>query len=451
MAFRAFIACASILATFATYVPDMAFVSPAGADVAGICDALMPGYECVARLDNSAYVRTGGRTPADLATAVLSVANVTVQTGYDVLQDGTTGTLHPSENISAAPKADVAFKYAPNAMEPGRRRLAQLSTPVTRAVVQTGAPYFLSFLNQKQTTLCALTRVKCGFAEDKFLYSDAGEGVVIYHVGEAVNAGHVDFLGADGKSRVAKERFVYSGYDRCSQSHPCAAWQGTHVAALSAGRLYGAAKKARVVSVVVKPGCRNIGPARALAEGLQWILDRRRSNVDAARAVVVLSAKVSVLQTNVASVMIIEALVNALLDRDVFVVTPAGAAGADACKFTPGRLPRVFTVAGAEIVQLSTKMAATPWRDSNFGPCIDVWAPATLIESAFAPDNDTTAVYSGSPQAAALAGGVAATVLSRFPTYGIAAVAERIMNYSTSSLLNARAGTVESVLQMPVA
>lgn len=54
--------------------------------------------------------------------------------------------------------------------------------------------------------------------------------------------------------------------------------------------------------------------------------------------------------------------------------------------------------------------AVRQWERSNVGECVDVWAPGALIQSGFAPGVDSTAVYSGTPQAVAIAGGVVATM-----------------------------------------
>lgn len=227
-------------------------------------------------------------------------------------------------------------------------------------------------------------------------------------------------------------------------------WQGTHVAGLAAGAYYGVAKDAELVSVAVAPGCRRPGSGRALAEGLAWIAADLAARPSGA-VVVVVAVKISVRQRDAVVVDMVEDLANGLVDAGVVVVAAAGASRVDACAFTPGRLERVVTVAGAEVVRLPTRLASRPWIETNAGRCVDVWAQATRLESAFAPEPDATGVYSGAPQAAGIAAGVVATLMERHPDEPRDVLVERLMNASsTSIMMYTRPETVANMLQNPV-
>ena len=97
---------------------------------------------------------------------------------------------------------------------------------------------------------------------------------------------------------------------------------------------------------------------------------------------------------------------------------PAVSAGhrshADSCDFVPAGLPGVVTVAAADITHDAT--SATPWSWSNFGQCVDIWAPGVNIESASPDCFECTAVYSGTSQATPLVSGLVAAFLSTNPT-----------------------------------
>ena len=123
----------------------------------------------------------------------------------------------------------------------------------------------------------------------------------------------------------------------------------------------------------------------------------------------------------------------------------------DACQYSPGRMKRVVTVAGLELVQVSGSTLAKPWEQSNYGSCTDIWAPGAWIESAFAPGRTSTQVYSGNPQAAALVAGVAAIILSKDPGATPAEVANTLFAWSSESLLMYnRPKTTRRVLQVKI-
>ncbi len=404
------------------------------------------GFRCTSKYDGAAFGATD-MTLAEARARIGALLNAPVVTGLDVLQDPSAGYLHSEETARAAPKADVALAYRgrkESARPPSRALLqATVGLPKRRAAVQLGAPYHLSFLNSRQRP--------CQFGDDAYVFEEDGRGVRVYVVGESVNGDHVAFDSEDpaGARRMSNDTYAPPDFlPRATQV--CAQWQGTHVAALAAGLFHGVAKGAEVVSVVVKPGCRQVSTARALADGLQWVL-RHDARAPAGRAVAVISTKVSVLGANTVAVDIIEDLVRALLDAGVVVVTGAGSGSVDACNFTPGRMPGVVTVSGAEVVRLPSKAIGRPWDYTNAGRCVTLWAQAASMESAFAPGRDATAVYSGTSQAAGLTAGVVAALLQRYPDDSVATTVERLINVSsTAYLMYSLPDTVESILQLPV-
>ena len=428
---------AALLAT-TTAAREMAFLLPkATYNMTKVCCDLR-GFRCLTTFPNAAYGETD-LSKEELATRVSVLTDKTVAVGFEVLQDATPGTLHPATVQPTAPKADVALAYDVG------RSLKQFEVPKTNAQIQVGAPWHLTFLNAKQKNICNITGTECQFRDDAYVYRGTGKGVRVYAVGEAIDESHEEFYVPEGK-KVSPDSFVFADY-RVNET--CSRWQGTHVAALISGKYYGVAKDAELVSVAVKPGCRRVGSGRALAEGLQWI--SRHLEANPSKAIVVVDAKVSVRQPDTVVVDIIEELVDALMDAGVVVVATSGALQVDACAFTPSRMPRAITAAGAEVVQLPTRMVARPWLESNYGACVDIWAPGAMIESAFSPDPDSTAVYSGTTPASAMVAGVLATLMENHPDDNIDALLERMYNASsTSIMLYSRPGTVSNILQNPV-
>ena len=428
---------------------DVAVLLPRGQyDMASVCG--VQGWECTSTFGWSAYGLTN-LTNEELAGRIGAVANAMARVGAEVLQDSTAGVLFAAAVQPAAPEAQVAFSYdgagrtlhgfAGRAGRAGRA-LKQFAVPTVKARVQLGAPYHLSALNVKQATICNVTKTRCQFRSDSYVFSGTGKGVRVYLLGEAIDDGHDEFRGG----KVSPDSFVFPGY-RVDEA--CSRWQGTHTAALVAGAYYGAAKDAELVSVAVKPGCRLVGKSAAIAEGLWWVAQHLRKR--SSQAIVVIGAQVSVKQPDSVAVDIIEELVADLIAQGVPVVSGAGGARVDACAFTPDRLPDVLTVGAAEVVHLPTRMAARPWLESNAGPCLTLWAPGARIESAFAPEPDATAVYSSTAAAAALTAGVLAIMMERHPDDTLAVLRERLYNATSSAtLIYSREDTVSNLLQSPV-
>ena len=90
-------------------------------------------------------------------------------------------------------------------------------------------------------------------------------------------------------------------------------------------------------------------------------------------------------------------------------------ARAEACDFVPAGLPGVITVAAADVIPAGTH--AYPWTWSNYGQCVDIWAPGVDIEGAAPECFECTAIYSGTSQATPLVSGLIASHLAMNPTH----------------------------------
>jgi aqualysin 1 len=223
--------------------------------------------------------------------------------------------------------------------------------------------------------------------------SEAVTGVNVYVIDTGIDPTHADL------NVVQPLQNFHGGPDGDCDGH------GTHVAGTLAARdnpndVVGVAPGAPLTSVKVL-GCRGFGTSSNVIKGIDWVTDNA---VEPAVANMSLGSSGRIKSLNAA--------VRESAASGVFYSLAAGNDGRSACKSSPA-----MTGAGTNNGILTT--AATNQADkepswSNFGPCVDLWAPGAKILSTKLDGGTTT--MSGTSMAAPHAGGTAALYLSSHPT-----------------------------------
>lgn len=225
-----------------------------------------------------------------------------------------------------------------------------------------GAPWHLDFLDGRPTDAMFDTNL-------------TGEGVDIYIVDTGIRKTHQEFMGRA------------SGSGKDVQGH------GTAMAGAAVGVMYGAAKRARAISVQVLDASGR-GSAISVIRGLSTIAasGSRTKNTVVSMS---LGGKRSLVMDNA---------VQNLINEGFPVVVAAGNSAADACNFSPAAVPDALTIGS---VGRNSRVS----RFSNKGDCVDLYAPGENIVSP-AHTGDTTFVsVSGTSSACAIAAGVASLFL----------------------------------------
>ena len=204
---------------------------------------------------------------------------------------------------------------------------------------------------------------------------------------------------------------------------------GTHVAGTIAGKTYGVAKAATIVPVRVLD-CAGSGFNSDVVAGLEWVASQHQAGTPA----------VANLSLGSVASATVDAAVQGLVNDGVTVAVAAGNSASDACNSSPARVPDALTVAASDS---SDRQAAF----SNFGSCVDLYAPGVGITSAGSGSTTATASMSGTSMASPHVAGAAAAVLSSSPELTPAAVASKLVSASTSGAVTASsAGTPNRLL-----
>ena len=242
-----------------------------------------------------------------------------------------------------------------------------------------------------------------------FSYTSAGTGVRIYVLDTGVRISHYDLKNGAGLSRAT---YGYDFIDNDAVASDCNG-HGTHVAAIAAGRTYGVAKNAKVVSVRVLD-CNGYGTWAQVIAGVNWVT---------AHAIKPVVANLSF--SGLLSSATNAAIASSIASGVTYVVS-AGGNNVNACTTTPAAVPAAIAVMPSSIYD-------TRWVTSNYGSCTDLYAPGVSIQSAWNTSDIATHVLSGASTAAPFVAGVAAQYLATAPQASPAAVATKILGMATNN------------------
>jgi subtilisin family serine protease len=251
----------------------------------------------------------------------------------------------------------------------------------------------------------------------------SGVNTYSYVVDTGIDASNVDFAGrvAPGFTAIADGR----GSLDCNG-------HGTHVAGIIGGTQYGVAKNTNLIPVRVLD-CTGSGSYSSVISGLDWIAANYRTG-DAAVVNMSLGGPAS---------STLDGAIKNLVSKGITVVVAAGNSNADACNYSPSRVPEAITVGATE----SNDSRASY---SNYGSCLDVFAPGSAITSTWLGTNSTN-VLSGTSMASPNVAGVVARFLANNSTLTPAQVANSIIGSSTKGVvLNAGSGSANQLVYLDV-
>jgi len=126
----------------------------------------------------------------------------------------------------------------------------------------------------------------------------------------------------------------------------------------------------------------------------------------------------------------IDKVVNDLTVAGIHVVVAAGNESEDACNGSPSAAPSAITVGATE----DTSDRITNF--SNFGKCIDIFAPGRRIKSAASNNNNGSVIFSGTSQASPHVAGAVALFIAKSGNTSPKSMASEIIKLSTEDVVD---------------
>jgi subtilisin family serine protease len=246
---------------------------------------------------------------------------------------------------------------------------------------------------------------------NSYTYPTVASGVTVYVIDTGVRITHADFGG-----RARHGRDTVSEDDDSTDCHG----HGTHVAGTVGGTSFGVAKGVSIVGVRVL-GCTGSGTTTDIVQGIDWVT---ANSPGPAVANMSLGGGVNTALDN--------AVANSIASGVTYAIA-AGNSNINACNFSPARTPTAITLGAT-----GTNDARASF--SNFGTCLDLFAPGVAIVSAAIASDTATATLSGTSMASPHAAGVAALILAANAGFTPQQVRDRMVADATTGVVTG-AGT----------
>jgi subtilisin family serine protease len=242
--------------------------------------------------------------------------------------------------------------------------------------------------------------------DGKYAYNATGAGVSAYIIDTGIRLSHSQFTGR-----------ALSGYTSINDgngTNDCH-WHGTHVAGTVGGVTLGVAREVTLYAVRVLD-CGGSGTTSGVIAGVDWVTANRR-----------LPAVANMSVTGSYSEALNAAIQNSTASGVTYVVA-AGNAATDACAYSPASAGAAITVGASDAGDQQASY-------SNFGPCVDLYAPGSSILSAYNAFDDGLTKASGTSMASPHVAGAAALYLQANPSASPSQVSQAIFESGTTNAL----------------
>jgi subtilisin family serine protease len=241
-----------------------------------------------------------------------------------------------------------------------------------------------------------------------YTYNATASAVRAYVIDTGIYTSHTQFGG-----RASNVYDAFGGNGQDCNGH------GTHVAGTIGGSAYGVARSVMLRGVRVL-NCSGSGSTSGIIAAVDWV---RVNGIKPAVANMSLGGGYS---------SSLNTAVNNLHNSGIFVAVAAGNENQNACNVSPASASSVYTTAASTSSDAKASY-------SNYGSCVDGYAPGSSITSAWIGSTGATNTISGTSMASPHVAGVAALYKG---TYGDAASSTIVSWINSNATANVISGNV---------
>lgn len=292
--------------------------------------------------------------------------------------------------------AEMSAKQAIAMSRDPRVRMVEEDGLVSISATQPNATWGIDRIDQRQLPL-----------NNTYNYESASSNVNVYVIDTGIRPSHVEF---GGRATIDYDAVMDGQNGVDCNGH------GTHVAATVGGNTVGVARGVRLHGVRALP-CGGTGPVSNVLAAVDWVAANYVSP-----AVVNMSVGGEVSQ-------LLDFVIDQAISGGLPFVIAAGNATDNACNMSPGRVPAAITVG-------ATGPTDNFLYFSNYGSCVDVFAPGETINSAWYTGDQIYKEKSGTSMATPHVTGLAAIYLSTHPNATPAEIANVIISRATPGVIN---------------
>ena len=265
---------------------------------------------------------------------------------------------------------------------------------MTADTTQTNPPWGLDRIDQRNRP-----------TNGTYVFNHTGAGVFAYVIDTGIRTTHTQFGG-----RAANVFDAFGGNGADCNGH------GTHVSGTIGGSTYGVAKSVNLRGVRVLD-CNGSGSTSGVIAGVDFV---RTNHSNPAVANMSLGGGAS---------SALDTAVNNLSNAGVAIAVAAGNSNANACNSSPARAANAITVGATTTTDARASF-------SNFGTCLDIFAPGSGVLSAWFSSDTATATLSGTSMASPHVAGAAALYKQFSPGASAATVRNALVNNATTNVIS---------------